>query len=145
MYELIELTECELDAVSGGNPFSISGISISASIASTISAAFATAFANCPPSLKVIRATNTSRSPDRKGPQVVLVDTERTLAMYELIELTECELDAVAGGNPFSISSVSISASVASTISAAFSTAFGNAPALAQSNSSDQHVTITGP
>ena len=65
--------------------------------------------------------------------------------MYELIELTECELDAVAGGNPFSISSVSISASVASTISAAFSTAFGNAPALAQSNSSDQHVTITGP
>ena len=65
--------------------------------------------------------------------------------MYELIELTECELDAVAGGNPFSISSVSISASVASTVSAALSTAFTNMPALAQSNSSDQHVTITGP
>jgi hypothetical protein len=65
--------------------------------------------------------------------------------MYELIELTECELDAVAGGNPFSINSVTISASVASTVSAALSTAFANAPVLAQSNSSDQHVTITGP
>jgi bacteriocin-like protein len=65
--------------------------------------------------------------------------------MYELIELTECELDAVSGGNPFSISGISISASVASTVSAALSTAFTNMPALAQSNSSDQHVTITGP
>jgi bacteriocin-like protein len=65
--------------------------------------------------------------------------------MHELIELTECELDAVSGGNPFSISGISISASVASTISAAFSTAFANAPVLAQTNSSDQSVSISGP
>ena len=65
--------------------------------------------------------------------------------MYELIELTECELDAVAGGNPFSISGISICASIASTISAAFTTAFANGPVLAQTNTSDQHVTITGP
>jgi bacteriocin-like protein len=65
--------------------------------------------------------------------------------MYELIELSECELDAVSGGNPFSISGISISASVASTISAAFSTAFSNNPVLAQTNSSDQHVHISGP
>ena len=65
--------------------------------------------------------------------------------MNELIELTECELDAVAGGNPFSISSISISASIASTISAAFSTAFSNAPVLAQTNTSDQSVSISGP
>ena len=65
--------------------------------------------------------------------------------MYELIELTECELDAVSGGNPFSISGISISASVASTISAAFSTAFANAPVLSQTNTSDQSVSISGP
>jgi bacteriocin-like protein len=66
--------------------------------------------------------------------------------MYEeLIELTECELDAVSGGNPFSINGVSIMASVGSTVSAALSTAFSNAPVLAQSNSSDQSVTISGP
>ena len=64
--------------------------------------------------------------------------------MYELIELNEFELDAVAGGNPFSINLSGISASVFSSISLALSTAFGNAPALAQSNSSDQHVSITG-
>jgi hypothetical protein len=65
--------------------------------------------------------------------------------MYELIELNEFELDAVAGGNPFSINLSGISASVGSTISLALSTAFTNMPALSQSNSSDQHVTITGP
>jgi bacteriocin-like protein len=64
--------------------------------------------------------------------------------MRELIELTECELDAVSGGNPFSINGVSISASVGSTVSAALTTAFANAPALAQSNTSNQSVTITG-
>jgi hypothetical protein len=64
--------------------------------------------------------------------------------MYELVELTKCELDAVAGGNPFSINGVSLTASIGSTISAALTTAFANAPALAQSNTSDQHVTITG-
>jgi hypothetical protein len=65
--------------------------------------------------------------------------------MYELIELNEYELDSVAGGNPFSINLSGISASVHSTISLALSTSFANAPALAQSNSSDQSVTITGP
>ena len=65
--------------------------------------------------------------------------------MNELIELTECELDAVAGGNPFSINSVSLTASIGSTISAALSTAFANAPVLAQSNDSNQSVTISGP
>ena len=65
--------------------------------------------------------------------------------MYELIERNECELDAVSGGNPFSISVSGISAAVGSTVSLALSTAFTNAPALAQSNTSDQHVTITGP
>ena len=65
--------------------------------------------------------------------------------MYELIELTECELDAVAGGNPFSISGISISASIASTVSAALSTAFTNVPVLAQTNTSDQSVSISGP
>jgi hypothetical protein len=65
--------------------------------------------------------------------------------MYELIELNEYELDAVAGGNPFSINLSGISASVSSTISLALSTAFTNMPALSQSNSSNQSVTITGP
>ena len=64
--------------------------------------------------------------------------------MYELLDLTECELDAVSGGNPFSINGVSIFATVSSTVSAAISTSFSNAPALAQANSSDQSVTITG-
>jgi bacteriocin-like protein len=65
--------------------------------------------------------------------------------MYELIELSECELDAVSGGNPFSISGISISASVASTISAAFSTAFSNSHSVSQTNANDSSVTITGP
>jgi hypothetical protein len=65
--------------------------------------------------------------------------------MYELIELNEFELDAVSGGNPFSINLSGIAASVGSTISLALSTAFTNAPALAQTNTSNQSVTITGP
>jgi hypothetical protein len=64
--------------------------------------------------------------------------------MYELVELTECELDAVSGGNPFSINGVSLTASIGSTISAALTTAFANDPALAQSNTSNQSVTIRG-
>jgi bacteriocin-like protein len=64
--------------------------------------------------------------------------------MYELIELTDCELDAVSGGNPFSINLSGISASFSSTISLRLSTAFTNAPALMQTNTSDQSVTITG-
>jgi hypothetical protein len=61
--------------------------------------------------------------------------------MYELIELTECELDAVAGGNPFSIN---ISATL-STISATVAAAFSNSSAVAQQNSVDNSVHITGP
>jgi bacteriocin-like protein len=64
--------------------------------------------------------------------------------MHELTELTDCELDAVSGGNPFSINLSGISARVFSTISLALSTSFANAPALAQTNTSDQHVSITG-
>jgi hypothetical protein len=65
--------------------------------------------------------------------------------MYELIELTDGELDAVSGGNPFSINLSGLSASVFSSISATLSTAFTNMPVLAQSNDSNQSVTITGP
>jgi hypothetical protein len=61
--------------------------------------------------------------------------------MYELIELTECELDAVAGGNPFSIN---ISATL-SAISATVAAAFSNSSAVAQQNSVDNSVHITGP
>jgi hypothetical protein len=71
----------------------------------------------------------------------VLADTERTLAMYELIELTECELDAVAGGNPFSIN---ISATLSS-ITASVNSTISNSAAVAQSNSVDNSVHITGP
>jgi len=65
--------------------------------------------------------------------------------MYELIELTDSELDEVSGGNPFSINLSGLSASINSTITLALSTAFTNAPALSQSNTSNQSVTITGP
>ena len=65
--------------------------------------------------------------------------------MYELIELTDSELDEVSGGNPFSINLSGLSASIGSSIALTLSTAFTNAPALAQSNSSNQSVTITGP
>jgi hypothetical protein len=65
--------------------------------------------------------------------------------MYELIELTDSELDEVSGGNPFSINVSALTASISSTISLALTTAFANAPVLAQSNSSNQSVTITGP
>jgi hypothetical protein len=64
--------------------------------------------------------------------------------MYELTELTDGELDAVSGGNPFSINLSGLSASVSSHITLTLSTAFANAPVLAQTNTSDQSVTITG-
>jgi len=66
--------------------------------------------------------------------------------MYELIELTELELDAVSGGNPFSNNfAASLTATVNTTISAAFNSAFTNSPALAQANTSNQSVNISGP
>jgi hypothetical protein len=61
--------------------------------------------------------------------------------MYELIELTECELDEVAGGNPFSIN---ISAAF-SVISASVTSAIANSSAAAQENSVDNSVHVTGP
>jgi hypothetical protein len=61
--------------------------------------------------------------------------------MYELIELTDCELDAVAGGNPFSIN---ISA-VLSAISATVNSTISNSAAVAQQNSVDNSVHISGP
>jgi hypothetical protein len=65
--------------------------------------------------------------------------------LCEPIELLEFELDAVAGGNPFSIpATVSVSA-ISSTVSVALSTAFSNSPAAALTAAIDQSVTITGP
>ncbi len=61
--------------------------------------------------------------------------------MYELVELTESELDVVSGGNPFSIN---ISATLSS-ISASVAAAFANNSAVAQQNSVDNSVHITGP
>jgi len=61
--------------------------------------------------------------------------------MYELIELTECELDAVSGGNPFSIN---ISAAF-SAISATVNSAIANSATAAQENSVDNSVHVTGP
>ena len=56
MSELIELTDSELDEVSGGNPFSINLSGISASFSSFINLTLSTAFANMP----VLSQTNTS-------------------------------------------------------------------------------------
>ena len=65
--------------------------------------------------------------------------------MYELIELTDSELDEVSGGNPFSINLSGLSASISSSIALTLSTAFTNAPDVSQSNTSDQSVSISGP
>jgi hypothetical protein len=61
--------------------------------------------------------------------------------MYELVELTECELDAVSGGNPFSINITA----VASAISASVTSAIANSATAAQQNSVDNSVHVTGP
>jgi hypothetical protein len=61
--------------------------------------------------------------------------------LCEPIELTEFELDAVAGGNPFSIT---ISASF-STISATVNSVLENNSANAQENSIDNSIHVTGP
>ena len=60
--------------------------------------------------------------------------------LIELIELTECELDAVAGGNPFSIN---ITATLSS-ISATVTSAIANSATAAQANSVDNSVHVTG-
>jgi hypothetical protein len=61
--------------------------------------------------------------------------------MYELVELTECELDAVSGGNPFSIN---ITATL-SAITASVAAAFANTSVAGQSNSVDNSVNVSGP
>jgi hypothetical protein len=61
--------------------------------------------------------------------------------MYEFVELTEYELDAVAGGNPFSIN---ISATLSSITASVMST-IANSATAAQSNSVDNSVNVTGP
>jgi hypothetical protein len=54
--------------------------------------------------------------------------------LYEPIELLEFELDAVAGGNPNSANTVTVSISaIASTVASTVSFAFSNAPATAAS------------
>jgi bacteriocin-like protein len=59
----------------------------------------------------------------------------------ELIELTECELDAVSGGNPFSINIAATLSSVTARVRASFD----NSSAVAQQNSVDNSVNISGP
>jgi hypothetical protein len=59
----------------------------------------------------------------------------------ELIELTESDLDAVSGGNPFSINI----AATLSAISATVNSTIHNTATAAQQNSVDNSVTVTGP
>jgi hypothetical protein len=61
--------------------------------------------------------------------------------MNELIELTESELDAVAGGNPFSINISAIRSRVTADV---YSTLENNS-AVAQDNSVDNSIHVTGP
>ena len=60
---------------------------------------------------------------------------------FELIQLTECELEAVAGGNPFSINLSALS----STIIASITSTLQNNSANAQENSIDNSIHVTGP
>jgi hypothetical protein len=64
--------------------------------------------------------------------------------LCELIELTECELDEVAGGNPFE-NLVTLTATLGSTISATVSSAFSKADLSSQTNTLEQNVSISGP
>jgi hypothetical protein len=61
--------------------------------------------------------------------------------LYELIELTECELDAVAGGNPFSITIDAIRSRVTATVNSTLE----NNSAVAQENSVDNSIHVSGP
>jgi hypothetical protein len=66
--------------------------------------------------------------------------------MYELIELTECELEAVAGGNPNQVGTVVLTAAgIASTVNSAINQAFAsdNHSAAAIDSAIDQHVSIS--
>jgi hypothetical protein len=59
----------------------------------------------------------------------------------ELIELTECELDEVAGGNPYSITIDAIRSRVTATVNSTLE----NNSANAQENSIDNSIHVTGP
>jgi hypothetical protein len=61
--------------------------------------------------------------------------------MYELIELTDSELDEVAGGNPFSINISAVLSSVTATVNSTLE----NNSANAQENSIDNSIHVTGP
>ena len=61
--------------------------------------------------------------------------------LCEPVELTEFELDAVAGGNPFSINI----AAVASAISATVNAALLNGSANSLANLVDNSINVSGP
>jgi hypothetical protein len=61
--------------------------------------------------------------------------------LCELIELTECELDAVAGGNPYSITIDAIRSRVTATVNSTLE----NNSANAQENTIDNSINVTGP
>jgi hypothetical protein len=63
--------------------------------------------------------------------------------LCEPVELTELELDAVAGGGPFSISAW-LSAQTGSSVTGIFTTLFVNKPITNIQNLVDNHVTISG-
>ena len=58
----------------------------------------------------------------------------------ELMELTECELDAVSGGNPFSINIDAF----ASKVRAKINSTLVNNSAVAQQNSNDSSIHVSG-
>ena len=61
--------------------------------------------------------------------------------LWEPIELTECELDSVAGGNPFSINVTAMRARVTASVAATLE----NNSANAQENTIDNSINVSGP
>jgi hypothetical protein len=65
--------------------------------------------------------------------------------LSEPVELTEVELDAVAGGNPFAIGPITLTAAGAgSSVTASFTTILINKPSTLIENVVDNSVTISG-
>jgi hypothetical protein len=64
--------------------------------------------------------------------------------LCEPVELTEAELDAVAGGNPFEIVATLTAAGAGSSVTASFKTIFINKPSTLIENVVDNSVTISG-
>jgi hypothetical protein len=75
----------------------------------------------------------------------MLVNGEGSHAMeglpFEPVELTEFELDAVAGGNPFSINITALLSSITATVNSTLANNSSNA----QLNTLDNSIHITGP